>query len=528
MIFQSPFPTVEIPNQPLTNFLFDHAAAYPDKAALIDGPTGRTLTFAQLTAAIRLAAAGLAQRGFKKGDVFAIYLPNLPEYAIAFHAVATLGGIVTTINPLYPPRELAHQLTDSGASYLLTIPMFLESARAAAAQNGAIKEIFVLGEAEGATPFAELLKSEGRPPAVTIDPRVDVAALPYSSGAGGLLKGVMLTHYNLVANITQCEHMEFDPGLELREDDVVLGLLPFFHIFGMAVIMSWALRRGATVVTMPRFDMEMFLNLLQTYRITCAHLVPPLIFGLAKHPLVDKFDLSSLRVIVSGAAPLSAELERAVRSRLGVIVTQGYGLTEASPVTHFLSHEPAGRPKPGSIGVLVPNTECKIADIDTQAALGVRQDGEIWVRGPQIMKGYLNQPEATAAVVDGDGWLHTGDIGYCDEDGYFWIVDRLKELIKYKGFQVAPAELEEVLRGHPAVSDVAVIGVPDQEAGEVPKALVVRKGGASAEELIDFVAGQVAPYKKIRAVEFVAEIPRSASGNILRRLLKDRECEKPI
>ncbi|MFN3334076.1 MAG: AMP-binding protein, partial [Caldilinea sp.] len=312
------------------------------------------------------------------------------------------------------------------------------------------------------------------------------------------------------------------------QEDVVLGLLPFFHIFGMAVIMSWALRRGATVVTMPRFDMEVFLNLIQTHKITYAHLVPPLIFGLAKHPLVDKFDLSSLRVIVSGAAALSAELESAVRDRLGVIVTQGYGLTEASPVTHFLSRQPAGKPKPGSIGVLVPNTECKIADIDTQAALSVRQDGELWVRGPQIMKGYLNHPEATAAMVDSDGWLHTGDIGFCDEDGYFWIVDRLKELIKYKGFQVAPAELEEVLRGHPAVGDVAVIGAPDPEAGEVPKALVVRKGEASAEELIDYVARQVAPHKKIRAVEFATDIPRSASGNILRRLLKDREREKPM
>ena len=528
MIFPSPFPAVEIPNQLLTNFIFDHAAAYPDKAALIDGPSGRTLTFGQLTGAIRLAAAGLAQRGFQKGDVFAIYLPNLPEYAVAFHAVATLGGIVTTINPLYTPQELAHQLTDSGATYLLTIPMFLESAQKAAAESGQIKEIFVLGEAEGATPFAELLKNDGCLPAVIIDPRVDVVVLPYSSGAGGLLKGVMLTHHNLVANITQCEHMEFDPGLELRQEDVVLGLLPFFHIFGMAVIMSWALRCGATVVTMQRFDMEMFLNLIQTHKITYAHLVPPLIFGLAKHPLVDKFALSSLRVIVSGAAALSAELESAVRNRLGVIVTQGYGLTEASPVTHFLSRQPAGRPKPGSIGVLVPNTECKIADTDTQAALGIRQDGELWVRGPQIMKGYLNHPEATAAMVDSDGWLHTGDIGFCDEDGYFWIVDRLKELIKYKGFQVAPAELEEVLRGHPAVGDVAVIGAPDPEAGEVPKALVVRKGEASAEALIDYVARQVAPHKKIRAVEFVTDIPRSASGNILRRLLKDREREKPM
>ncbi|HRW45975.1 MAG TPA: 4-coumarate--CoA ligase family protein [Caldilinea sp.] len=523
MIYTSPFPAIEIPVQPLTNFLFDHAKEYPQKPALIDGPTGRTITFGQLAGAIRLAASGLAKRGFKKGDVFAIYLPNLPEYAVAFHAVATLGGINTTVNPLYTAHELAHQLTDSGASFVLTIPMFLDVAKAAAAEAGGIKEIFVLGEAEGATPFADLLKSDGQLPPVEIDPYEDLVVLPYSSGTTGLPKGVMLTHHNLVSNISQCENMQFGPGLELVSDDVVLGLLPFFHIYGMVVIMSWALRRGATVVTMPKFEMEMFLTTLQNHKITYSYLVPPIILGLAKHPVVDKFDLSALRVIVSGAAPLGADLEDAVRGRLGVRVAQGYGMTEASPVTHFISIEPEGKRKPGSIGVVIPNTECKVVDVATRAELGVKEDGELWVRGPQVMKGYLNNPQATANTVDTDGWLHTGDIGFADEDGYFWIVDRLKELIKYKGYQVAPAELEALLLTHHAVADAAVIGVPDEEAGEVPKAFVVLKGEATPEAIMAFVAEQVAPYKKIRAVEVIAQIPKSASGKILRRMLKDQE-----
>ncbi|MBW7885320.1 MAG: AMP-binding protein, partial [Caldilineaceae bacterium] len=279
----------------------------------------------------------------------------------------------------------------------------------------------------------------------------------------------------------------------------------------------------ATVVTIPRFEMESFLQLTQNRKISYAYLVPPLVLGLAKHPLVDKYDLSSLRVIVSGAAPLSGELEAAVRTRLGCQVVQGYGMTEASPVTHFRSLEPEGRPKPGSIGVVVPNTECKIVDVATRAELEPHQEGELWVRGPQVMKGYLNNPQATANTVDTDGWLHTGDVGYADEDGYFWIVDRVKELIKYKGFQVAPAELEALLLTHPAVADAAVIGVADEEAGEVPKAYVVRKGEATADEIMEFVAGQVAPFKKVRYVEFIDQIPKSASGKILRRMLKEQE-----
>ena len=490
MIYRSPFPDVVIPEVTLTQFLFGDVGAFAGKPALIDGPTGRTLTYGQLAGAIRLVASGLAKRGFQKGDVFAIYSPNLPEYAIAFHAVATLGGVNTTINPLYTPHELAHQLQDSGAKYLLTIPLFLPNAVAAAAEAGGIEEIFVFGEAEGATPFAALLQSDGQLPPVTINPKEDVVVLPYSSGTTGLPKGVMLTHYNLVANICQCSNAQFDRGLEIRPDDVLLGLLPFYHIYGMIVIMSWALSQRATVVTIPRFDMEQFLTTLQKYGVSYAHLVPPIVLGLAKHPLVDKFDLSKLRVVVSGAAPLSGELEAAVKARLKIEATQGYGMTEASPVTHFCAQLPAGRPKPGSVGTCIPNTLTRVVDVATRADLGPNQEGELWIAGPQVMKGYLNNPQATAITVDADGWLHTGDIGYADEDGYFWIVDRVKELIKYKGLQVAPAELEGILLTHPAVADAAVIGLPDEEAGEVPKAFVVLKpqGEATADEIMAFVA----------------------------------------
>lgn len=517
MIFQSPHPTIDIPdNMTLTAYVLHRAQALGDKPALIDGPTGRTLTYTQLAGAIRLAAAGLAQRGFKKGDVFAIYCPNLPEYAVAFHAVATLGGINTTVNPLYTAEELTNQLNDAGAKYLLTVPPFLDKAKEAVA-NSRVEEIFVLGEAEGATPFASLLQSDGQVPQVEIDPVEDLVVLPYSSGTTGLPKGVMLTHYNLIANVAQIKDIE-----RCDENDRLIGILPFFHIYGMVVIMSMSLYKGATVVTMPRFDLEQFLQLMQDQAITRAYLVPPIVLALAKHPLVDNYDLSSLKLILSGAAPLSAEVSTACRERLGCVVKQGYGLTETSPVTHLDSDDPAVI-KLGTIGHPVPNTECQVAEIGTGRALGPDEDGELWVRGPQVMKGYLNNPKATAMVIDDEGWFHTGDVCRVDADGYFQIVDRVKELIKYKGLQVPPAELEAVLLSHPSISDAAVIPSPDEEAGEVPKAFVVRKDDISAEEIMAFVAGRVAPHKKVRKVEFVEQIPKSASGKILRRILVEKE-----
>lgn len=523
MIFHSPYPDVVIPETLLPTFVFQRTRELADKPAIIDGPSGRTLTYGQLAGAIQLAAAGLAARGMRKGDVFAIYSPNLPEYAIAFHAVATLGGINTTINPLYTVPELTHQLKDAGAKYLLTIPQFLDKAREAA-QAANLREIFVFGEAEGATPFAALLKNAGQLPDVQINPKRDLVVLPYSSGTTGLPKGVMLTHHNLVANIAQLSGIDFG-RLRVTEKDTVMGLLPFFHIYGMVVIMNYAFFVGATVVTMPRFDLEQFLQLIQKYRITFMHLVPPIVLALAKHPLVDQYDLSSLRGINSGAAPLSGDLEQACSQRLNCLVSQGYGMTEASPVTHTRTDKPDVL-KPGSIGPTIPNTEVKLVDVATGAELGPNEQGEVLIRGPQIMQGYLNNPQATANTLDRAGWLHTGDIGYADEDGYFYIVDRLKELIKYKGLQVAPAELEAVLLTHPAVADAAVIGIADEEAGEVPKGFVVLKGASDADSIMRYVAEQVAPYKKLRQLEIVQQIPKSASGKILRRVLLDQERAK--
>ncbi|MDF1595268.1 MAG: 4-coumarate--CoA ligase family protein [Acidimicrobiia bacterium] len=514
MIHTSPYPGVSIPDVSITTYVLKEASANPDKPALIDGPTGRQLTFGQLEAGIRALAGGLRSRGFGRGDVLAILAPNLPEYAIVFHGAAMAGGTITTLNPTYTAEEVRFQLEDSGASYLVTVGIIVDVAREAAARAG-LENVYTIDPTEGAAPLSELFGAplgEHTP----VNPSEDVVVLPYSSGTTGLPKGVMLTHRNLVANLEQSQVV-----LEISPDDIGIGILPFFHIYGMQVLMNGALAQGTTLVTMPRFDLAQFLQICQDHAVTRYYLVPPIVLALAKHPLVDEYDLSAARQVFSGAAPLGAELAAQAAARVGCEVVQGYGLTETSPVTHAT---PVGGFKAGSIGVLLPNTECRIVDPVSGADLGLDDDGEIWIRGDQVMKGYLNNPEATAVTIDEHGWLHTGDIGHVDEDGHYFIVDRLKELIKYKGFQVAPAELEALLLTHPAVADVAVVPIPDVEAGELPKAFVVTKPDAAvaAADLQEYVAGHVAHYKQIRALEFVDEIPKSASGKILRRVLRDR------
>ena len=517
MIYKGP--ALEIPDVPLARFVLQRASAIGDRPALIDGVSGRQLTYEALADGVNRVASALRRRGLKKGDVFAIFSPNLPEYPIAFHAVASLGGIITTLNSLYTPRELSDQLRDSHARYLLTVPAFMD--RAAEAIKGLpIDEVFVFGEAPGATPFAELISQAAEPLTLEIDPAEDVVALPYSSGTTGLAKGVMLTHRNLIANVLQAEQR-----IHLREGERVLGVMPFYHIYGMTVIMNLALHAGATVVTMPKFELEAFLRVMQDYKVARAYVAPPIVVALAKHPLVDQFDLSSVTLVFSGAAPLDEGLAQACGTRLNCKVNQGYGMTEASPATHLVSDDIDWK-KVGSIGPVVAATECKVVDITTGKELGPETDGEILVRGPQVMKGYLNNPTATAQILDEDGWLHTGDIGHADADGDFYVVDRLKELIKYKGYQVPPAELEAILLTHPAVADAAVIASPDEDAGEVPKAFVVLKAPATPEELMQFVAQRVAPHKKIRLVETIDEIPKSASGKILRRKLVEKERAK--
>ncbi|HEV7474877.1 MAG TPA: 4-coumarate--CoA ligase family protein [Pyrinomonadaceae bacterium] len=523
MIFRGPFPEVSIPEIPVTTFVFQNAKERSTKAALIDGPSGRVITYAELVDAVGRVAASLWKRGFKQGEVFGILSPNVPEYAIAFHAVASLGGITSPVNPLYTEHEIAHQLQDAGARFLVTVPMFLEKAAAAAREAG-IDELFVFekagGEINGATPFSSLLDSDGDFPVPVINPREDLVALPYSSGTTGLPKGVMLTHYNLVANMCQMDGLEY-----FSADDTLICVLPLFHIYGLVVVLNQGLHQGSTIVTVPRFELEPVLQLMQDHEVTLAHLVPPIVLALSKNPLVDNYKLPKLKTIFCGAAPLDENLTRACMERLDCDVRQGYGMTETSPVTHSSPADPL-LVKFGSVGVPAPNTECKVIDLETGALLLANQEGEVCVRGPQIMKGYLNRPEATAATVDSEGWLHTGDIGYADVDGHFFIVDRAKELIKYKGFQVPPAELEALLLTHACVADAAVIPCPDDEAGEVPKAFVVLKAETTAEELMDFVAERVAPHKKIRLLEFIDKIPKSASGKILRRVLVQAERER--
>ncbi|HEX8747884.1 MAG TPA: 4-coumarate--CoA ligase family protein [Pyrinomonadaceae bacterium] len=516
MIFRSPLAEIAIPRVSLTALILESARRYGDKPALIEGFSGRTLTYNELAEKIERAAASLHRRGFGKGDCLAIFSPNVPEYAIAFHGASHLGGVVTTINPLYTADEVAHQLEDAGAKYLVTIPALLDKALEAANESG-VEEIFVFGEAAGATSFDSLFERDERVPPATINPLEDICALPFSSGTTGLPKGVMLTHHNLVSNMCQMEQMDlFD------KDDNLICVLPLFHIYGLMVILNLGLYKGSTIVTVPRFELEDFLRLLQDYRVTFAHVVPPIMLALSKHPSVDNYDLSNLRTVFSGAAPLGEAITLACIERLNCQVRQGYGMTETSPATHCTGSD-TGKIKHGSVGMCVPNTEAKLVDVETGEAVGAGKRGELWVRGPQVMKGYHNKPDATSATLDEEGWLHTGDVGYMDEDGHLFIVDRVKELIKYKGFQVAPAELEAILLSHPAIADAAVIPSPDEEAGEVPKAFVVLKGEVSPEEIKEFVAERVAPHKKIRRLEIIDQIPKTASGKILRRVLKERE-----
>jgi acyl-CoA synthetase (AMP-forming)/AMP-acid ligase II len=515
MIFKSPYPDVAIPEVPLTDFILEHSLQFAAKPALIDGATGQTVTYGELVVAVDRVAASLAARGFRKGDVCAIHCLNCPEYAIVFLALAKLGGISTMVSPLFTEGELITQLKDSGAKYLLTDSRLGGTGLAAARATG-VSEVFVLGEADGASSFATLMNQNGPAPPIAIDPREDIVALPYSSGTTGWPKGVMLTHYNMVAMLCLMEATDV-----LSSEDRMICAVPCYHLYGSHIILNMALRTGATVVTLPRFDLEGFLRTIQDYAITVAPAVPPIVLELSRSPLVDRFDLSKLTSVFSGAAPLSVEVARVCCERLNVRISYGYGMTELSPLSH-LTYRHAGADKPESTGYCLPNTLCKVVDPETNVELSPGEHGEIWVRGPQVMKGYLGQPEATAEIIDRDGWLHTGDIGYADEDGALYIVDRLKELIKYKGRQVAPAELEALLLSHPAIADAAVIPSPDADAGEIPVAFVVAREMVSATDIMTFVSERVAPHKRIRRVEFIDQIPKNPTGKIMRRLLVER------
>lgn len=393
MIVRSPQPDVTIPEMAFDRFVLHKAAALGDKPALVDVGTGYTLTYAQLAQRVRQFASGLARRGFRKGDVMAIFCPNHPDFAVAFLGVAAAGGASATINPLYTADEARVQLQDAGAKFLLTIPPLLHQARKATARTG-VKEVFVIGAAPGVASLDDLLDREPSETGYRCDAGHDLAAIPFSSGTTGRSKGVMLTHFSMTANVRQCLMADM-----ILESDRVLATLPFFHIYGMVLILGLGLYRGVTLYTMARFDLEVFLRAIQDRKITYAPCVPPIVLALAKHPMVDQFDLSSLRLVASGAAPIAASTMRACADRLKCNMMQGYGMTEASGATH-LNPRALDPEKATSIGPPVPNCEAKVVDIVSGADLGPNKQGEICVRGPNIMRGYLNLPDATAQSID--------------------------------------------------------------------------------------------------------------------------------
>jgi acyl-CoA synthetase (AMP-forming)/AMP-acid ligase II len=533
MSFSSPFPEVEIPSTSVYDYLFGGLDDVDlDRVALIDTKSGRRTTYREMVARVDTFAGALAGRGIGVGNVVGLLAPNSSAFAVAFHGILRSGATATTINALFTAKDIAKQLIDSKARMLVTVTPLLAQAEEAAAAAGLVDADLVVLDGEGQEashhPNAANLLAAGLPaPQVNFAPSSHLAALPYSSGTTGNPKGVMLTHRNLVANVAQIR-----PLHGMVENDVILAVLPFFHIYGMTVLLNAALHARAKLVIMGSFDLGEFLGNIQNHKCTIAYIAPPVAVALAKHPLIDEYDLSSLNTVMSGAAPLDADLGHAVAKRLGCRVVQGYGMSELSPVSHITPFDGGvrnmGMVAPlSSVGWTVSNAASKLIDPETGAEIGppaegLSETGELWFKGPNVMAGYLNNEEATRETIDDEGWLHTGDLAQVDACGCVYIVDRLKELIKYKGYQVPPAELEALLLGHPSIADAAVVGVKDSEGEEVPKAFVVKQSDAelTEDEVIEFVAGQVAPYKKVRQVEFIEAIPKSASGKILRKDLR--------
>ena len=496
----------------VTERVFEGLAPRLEDVVIIDGIDGRRFTAGDVIDHVKRLAGGLRAAGHVPQQPIALMAPNSPEYCIIFHAVAWAGGTITTLNPTYTAHEIRHQLRDSGAGLLITDPATLAVAKEALEELPEV-QLCVIGSADDCLSLSALY-GPAQEQQCPVDLDRHSVVLPYSSGTTGLPKGVCLSHRNLSMNIDQTAQ-----GAEFRAGETAAAFLPFFHIYGMTVMMNMHLACGGVLVTMPRFDLELFLRICQDHRARRMWIVPPVALALAKHPLVDAYDLSALEQVFSGAAPMGSALSDAVASRLNCAMLQGYGMTELAPVSHIT---PLSTPRSGASGLALPNTRCRIVSPETGEDLPPGEEGELWIKGPQVMIGYLNNETATQDTLTSDGWLKTGDVAIIDADGYMFIVDRLKELIKYKGFQVAPAELEACLVAHPQIQDAAVIGLPDEEAGEVPVAFVVCADPApSPEEIQSYVGTQLSHYKQLHRVTFVEAIPKSPSGKILRRLLRD-------
>ncbi|KAI9279411.1 hypothetical protein BC943DRAFT_298036 [Umbelopsis sp. AD052] len=531
MIFQSPRSPIDIPNLDLYTFLFTenefNRRTSPSKKVLVDASTGESITYGQLRdQSSRLGHGWTARAGLQQGDVVAVFAPNQHDHPILYYSLLAAKCVISPGNPAYTEQEMLHQISDSGAKAIVTVPALLPLVMSAAAKcKIPIGNIYLFGESElqGCKPFRSLMGEEHvQFPIVGINPSEDLSFICYSSGTTGRAKGVMLTHRNFVSNVLQVTHLDKDFH---RLDDVYMGFLPFYHIYGInSLVLSVCGYRAQLLVVIPKYTLENFLKAVEKYKITYANIVPPVAVHLGKDPLVKKYNTSTLRMLGCGAAPLGKEHIEAIDRQMGVGVKQGYGMTECSSTTTSQPVDELDRI--GSVGILIANNEMKIVD-EQGNALGVEGEGEILIRGPNIMKGYLNNPKANAETFTADGWLRTGDIGKMAKDGHCYVVDRLKELIKVKGFQVAPAELEALLMGRNDIVDVCVIGVyNDAQATEFPRAYIVLQGNTSpskelASTIEKYVAENVAPHKRLRGgIRFVNSIPKSPSGKILRRIIK--------